>query len=64
MIDTYNKYKESPPKQRGTPPVVGNILWAKQLLQRLVNPMEFFSIYSSEQKTETPILLTDHGKML
>ena len=52
------------PRQRGAPPVVGNILWARQLLRRLVSPMESLSTYSNQGQHGTPILTTDRGKKI
>lgn len=35
----YNTQKESPPIVRDTPPVSGNIQWARMLQQRIEDPM-------------------------
>ena len=64
VTDVYNEHKNSPPRQRGAPPVVGNILWARQLLRRLVSPMESLSTYSNQGQHGTPILTTDRGKKI
>jgi len=43
----YEKQKGSPPLLRNAPPVTGNILWAKQLLRRIEDPMRRFKSHSS-----------------
>ncbi|CAM9238946.1 unnamed protein product, partial [Discosporangium mesarthrocarpum] len=43
--DTYERYKHSPPTARNMPPVAGNILWGRHLLQRLEDPMAEFQEY-------------------
>jgi dynein heavy chain len=43
----YEKQKASPPLLRNAPPVTGNILWAKQLLRRIEEPMRRFKGHSS-----------------
>jgi dynein heavy chain len=38
----YQKFKDSPPIPRNTPPVAGAIAWARQLYRRIENPMKEF----------------------
>ena len=38
----YEKSKASPPMSRNAPPVAGNIMWARQLLRRIEEPMRNF----------------------
>jgi dynein heavy chain len=40
---TYEKYKNNPPLPRNAPPVAGNIMWARQLLSRIEEPMKHFA---------------------
>ena len=40
---TYELQKHNPPKPRNAPPVAGDILWARQLLRRIEEPMRDFS---------------------
>lgn len=39
----YEKFKHQPPKARNAPPVAGSIMWARQLLTRIEEPMKRFS---------------------
>ncbi|GBG77441.1 hypothetical protein CBR_g23890 [Chara braunii] len=39
----YEKYKHNPPLVRNAPPVAGNIMWARQLLRRIEDPMKRFA---------------------
>eukprot|EP00854_Cymbomonas_tetramitiformis_P001067 gene1068-1616_t len=39
----YEKGKHSPPLVRNAPPVAGNIMWSRQLLRRIEEPMKKFS---------------------
>ena len=39
----YEKQKTSPPLVRNAPPVAGSIMWSRQLLQRIEEPMKNFS---------------------
>lgn len=39
----YEKHKHSPPVPRNSPPVAGNIMWARHLLARIEGPMARFS---------------------
>ena len=43
----YEKQKLSPPLLRNAPPVTGNMLWSKQLLRRIDEPMRRFKAHSS-----------------
>ena len=43
----YEKQKAAPPLLRNAPPVTGNIIWAKQLLRRIEEPMRRFKKHSS-----------------
>ena len=38
----YEKHKQVPPMSRNSPPVAGNIKWARQLLRRIEEPMRKF----------------------
>lgn len=40
---TYEKQKHSPPLPRNAPPVAGDILWSRQLLRRIEEPMRHFA---------------------
>ena len=48
----YEKYKHSPPVIRNAPPVAGAILWARQLLRRIEDPMKNFSSNKSIMGTK------------
>ena len=39
---TYEKLKNNPPLTRNVPPVTGNVLWARQLMRRIEQPMQQF----------------------
>ena len=41
----YERQKSQPPMLRNAPPVTGNILWAKQLLRRIEEPMKRFKVH-------------------
>lgn len=45
--DTYERHRHNPPLARNMPPVVGNILWARNLMQRIEEPMKTFQAYPS-----------------
>eukprot|EP00698_Gefionella_okellyi_P008565 TRINITY_DN2129_c0_g1_i1.p1 TRINITY_DN2129_c0_g1~~TRINITY_DN2129_c0_g1_i1.p1 ORF type:complete len:4495 (+),score=1467.97 TRINITY_DN2129_c0_g1_i1:46-13530(+) len=47
----YEDEKDSPPIPRNTPPVSGNIAWARQLLRRIEEPMETFRKHPTILKT-------------
>ena len=38
----YEKQKHAPPHVRNAPPVTGNILWSRQLMRRIEEPMGKF----------------------
>eukprot|EP00960_Hanusia_phi_P069522 767109-Hanusia_phi.AAC.3 len=38
----YDKQKNAPPTVRNSPPVAGNLIWARQLLRRIEDPMKKF----------------------
>ena len=40
---TYEKNKHAPPVSRNAPPVSGDIMWSRQLLRRIEEPMRHFS---------------------
>eukprot|EP00898_Chlorokybus_atmophyticus_P005691 jgi/Chlat1/6122/Chrsp409S05665 len=48
----YEKYKHSPPLVRNAPPVAGNIMWARQLLRRIEEPMKKFATNKSIMATK------------
>lgn len=39
----YEEHKHRPPLPRNAPPIAGNIMWARQLLQRIEAPMQLFA---------------------
>ena len=39
----YEKHKNNPPVPRNAPPIAGNIMWARQLLRRIEEPMRKFA---------------------
>ena len=39
----YEKHKGAPPVARNSPPVAGNIMWARHLLRRIEGPMKCFA---------------------
>ena len=43
---TYEKNKAAAPWMRNSPPVAGNIMWARQLLRRIEEPMKGFQEHS------------------
>jgi len=48
----YDKQKVSPPTVRNAPPVAGNILWSRQLLRRIEEPMKKFKDNKSIMTTK------------
>lgn len=40
----YEKHKYEPPVPRNAPPVAGNIMWSRQLLRRIEQPMQKFAL--------------------
>ena len=58
----YEKQKNSPPLVRNAPPVAGSIMWSRQLLQRIEEPMKKFSqnksIMSSKDSKTKKIIKT------
>eukprot|EP00049_Salpingoeca_infusionum_P010521 m.181684 g.181684 ORF g.181684 m.181684 type:complete len:5518 (-) comp14663_c1_seq3:1709-18262(-) len=54
----YESNKESPPIPRCSPPTVGHIMWARQLLSRLELPMLFFKQYSDLIQNAGPVSRT------
>jgi dynein heavy chain, axonemal len=40
--DSYERHRHNPPVARNMPPVAGNILWARHLMQRIEEPMRTF----------------------
>ena len=53
VTDLYNANKSNPPHQRGTPPVIGNILWSRQLLRRITGPMERLTTFNDNHEDST-----------
>ena len=49
---TYEKFKNNPPLQRNASPVAGNIMWSRQLLRRIEEPMKKFSSNKSIMATK------------
>lgn len=45
--ETYERHRHNPPVARNMPPVAGNILWTRNLLQRIEEPMKTFQAYPS-----------------
>lgn len=43
--DKYNEERASPPIQRGVPPCVGRIMWARSLRKRIQEPLQFLLKY-------------------
>ncbi|CAG9462434.1 unnamed protein product [Pedinophyceae sp. YPF-701] len=43
----YERHKSSPPLPRNAPPIAGSIMWARQLLRRIEEPMRRFSTNQS-----------------
>lgn len=39
----YEAHKHKPPVPRNAPPIAGNIMWSRQLLQRIEEPMQLFA---------------------
>jgi len=39
----YERHKHAPPVPRNAPPIAGNIMWARQLLRRIEEPMRRFA---------------------
>ena len=42
--EQYEKFKSSPPLVRNLPPVAGNVMWSRHLLQRIEDPMKEFQL--------------------
>ena len=45
--EQYEKFKSSPPLVRNLPPVAGNVMWSRHLLQRVEDPMKEFQLNPS-----------------
>lgn len=43
--ETYEMYRESPPMARNVAPVASSIMWARNLLKRIEEPMKTFQHY-------------------
>jgi len=43
--ETYERHRHNPPIGRNMPPVAGNILWSRHLMQRIEEPMKTFQAY-------------------
>jgi dynein heavy chain len=43
----YENQKHNPPLARNMPPVAGNIMWSRNLLKRIEEPMKIFESYNS-----------------
>lgn len=39
----YETFKHKPPVPRNAPPIAGNIMWSRQLLRRIEEPMQLFA---------------------
>lgn len=39
----YETFKHKPPVPRNAPPIAGNIMWSRQLLRRIEEPMQHFA---------------------
>jgi dynein heavy chain len=39
----YEAFKHKPPVARNMPPIAGNIMWSRQLLRRIEEPMQHFA---------------------
>jgi len=39
----YEAHKHKPPVPRNAPPIAGNIMWSRQLLRRIEEPMQLFA---------------------
>ncbi|KAK9865923.1 hypothetical protein WJX84_001850 [Apatococcus fuscideae] len=48
----YERHKHAPPLPRNSPPVAGNIMWARQLLRRIEVPMKRFAARQSLMATK------------
>ena len=48
----YDKQKTNPPAARNAPPVAGNLIWARQLLRRIEDPMKKFQANKSIMTTK------------
>jgi len=48
----YEKNKHSPPLVRNAPPVAGNIMWSRQMLRRIEEPMKRFGANKSIMTTK------------
>ena len=48
----YDKQKNAPPTARNAPPVAGNLIWARQLLRRIEDPMKKFQANKSIMTTK------------
>ena len=48
----YEKHKHSPSLPRNAPPVAGDIMWARQLLRRIEEPMRKFATNETIMRSE------------
>ncbi|MGH0184369.1 UNVERIFIED_CONTAM: hypothetical protein FKN15_014875 [Acipenser sinensis] len=60
----YTKQKNEPPIGRNLPPTTGKILWARQLFQRIQQPMDLFQQHPNIlQKTEAKRIIRNYNKV-
>lgn len=52
VLKLYEKHKHAPPIARDMPPVAGNIMWARQLLRRIEEPIKVFKANKNVMKTK------------
>lgn len=61
--ETYEKYKESPPLSRNTPPIAGSIAWARQLLRKIEGPMQFFETTAVMQSKDAKKVIKTYNRV-
>jgi dynein heavy chain, axonemal len=54
----YETYKHKPPVPRNAPPIAGNIMWSRQLLRRIEEPMQRFA------QNKAMMMLKDSKKVI
>jgi dynein heavy chain len=61
----YERFKENPPMVRNAPPVAGNIIWCRQLMRRIEDPMmKFQQIPTIMESKESKKIIKKYNKVL
>uniref|UniRef100_A0A7S1KLW9 AAA+ ATPase domain-containing protein n=2 Tax=Percolomonas cosmopolitus TaxID=63605 RepID=A0A7S1KLW9_9EUKA len=59
----YEKFRKRPPLPRNSPPVAGNIAWARQLLRKIEDPMKLFQQTSAIRTKDARRIIKMYNKL-